>query len=179
MVIEHISALSSEDRRLRFGAPIGTEAIAKYVNESWYKPDSMWFGAIEAHRAPIQGFHMVATSHVVIYGKTAEIGCTVDAEHRRIGFGTDLFVRSATWAKSQGVDVLYMQCLSENQAIQKIARNQGMSIGTIERNEKEATIKVTNSFMDKFNDMMLDNIALYDIAFRSTGLNHFLTLPKN
>ena len=161
-LIRHFKELSKEDRRLRFGFTISDKGIVDYINNTYNQPSHRWYG-ISSYSGKTR---CIASVHIALDGRIAELGCTVEEKHRGLGLGSVLFRRAATWAKSKGVDTIYMQCLSENEAIQSIARKNGMVIGTIEANEKEATIKVKRSINDIYYDALLDTVSIYDASIR-------------
>ena len=179
LVIEHLLRLSKEDRRMRFGMYANDDYIKDYVEKTWCAIGhrDCWFGSFE-YQYPTAWPKINATCHVSLFNDSAEIGCTVEEDRRNSGIGSEMFVRAATWATSRKATTLYMQCLSENKAIQSIAKKHGMTIGTIDRNEKEATIKVVNSYMDAVNDMILDGLSIYDHSLILFPMKNLLTQPK-
>jgi RimJ/RimL family protein N-acetyltransferase len=63
----------------------------------------------------------------------------------------------------RGANTLYTQCLSENEVMQHIAKKNGMTVVTIGRGEKEATISATKGTIRAYyDDKMFDNIAFVD-----------------
>ena len=60
-----------------------------------------------------------------------------------------------------------MHCLSENKAIQHIAKKGGMTVVTLDPTEKESTIQVKqNRFEAGWKDYVMDTIAVYDMSIR-------------
>jgi RimJ/RimL family protein N-acetyltransferase len=158
-VLTHLLSLDREDLRLRFGYTPTDSIIEKYVNDSWDKKGNQWFGVYDSK---VDG--LIATLHVALMNHSAaEIGCTVYKQYRKHGIGNNLFVRGSTWAKSFGVKEIYMYCLSENKAIQKIAKNNKMHVVTIEGGEAEATLSTPYDPMASIKDVLLDRIAVYDM----------------
>lgn len=158
-VLRHLLSLDREDLRLRFGYTPTDSIIEKYVNDTWNAKGNQWFGVYNTKEEGC-----IATLHVAIMNKSAaEIGCTVSDKYRKHGIGNDLFIRGTTWAKSFGVKEIYMYCLSENKAIQKIAKNNKMHVITLEGGEAEATLATPYDPMASINDVLLDRIAVYDM----------------
>jgi RimJ/RimL family protein N-acetyltransferase len=158
-VLTHLLSLDNEDLRLRFGYTPTDSIIEKYVDDSWDKRGNQWFGVYDTK---IDG--LIATLHVSLMNHSAaEIGCTVLSDYRNNGIGSDLFVRGTTWAKANDVKEIYIYCLSENKAIQKIVKNNQMHIVTIERGEAEATLSTPYDPLATIKDVLLDRVAVYDM----------------
>jgi len=162
LIIDHFKRMDKEDLRLRFGYNITDFMLEKYINESWDAKKSQWFAVFESPEK------VIATVHVSLYNDEAEMGCTVEKEHRNLGLGNALFRRGATWASASGVRKIYMHCLSENKAIQKIAKNNSMNVITIGSEEKEAKVSLPRiDFAAPYRDVAYDNIAIYDSIIRN------------
>ena len=69
------------------------------------------------------------------------------------------------WAKARAVKHVYMQCLSENKAMQKIARNNKMHVVTLDYDEAEADLDVSYDPTAAVTELMFDNMAVYDMLF--------------
>ena len=154
----------NNDRRLRFGYEAPDTSVKKYIEESLndYGYVNMWF-VVE------DGIKIVATCHVAMNRETntAEMGCTVSPDYRNQKIGQELFNRGITWARMAGAENVFMHCLSENRAIQHIAKKGGMTVVTIDPSEKESTIQIKqNRFEAGFKDMVMDQIAIYDASIR-------------
>jgi N-acetylglutamate synthase-like GNAT family acetyltransferase len=150
------------DRRLRFGAVVSNQYILDYIEHP--KFTDMWFVVEDKER-------IVATCHVA-YDKehnVAELGLTVSADYRNQKLGQQLFDRGVTWARMMGAESIFMHCLTENHIMQQIARKSGMTVVTFySADESEASIKVDKSrFSAGFEDVVMENMALYDQAIRN------------
>ena len=156
-VVNHLLSLRREDLRLRFGYSPTDSIIRKYVEDSWRKSRNQWFGVCSTEGC-------IATVHVAISDdKTAELGCTVSQDYRQQGIGNDLFLRAVTWARSYGVKRIFMHCLTENKAIQKIANKNNMDVVIMSGGEAEAIVDISADPMAPYSDVMLDRIAIYDM----------------
>jgi RimJ/RimL family protein N-acetyltransferase len=157
--------IRGEDRRLRFGHVVDDEIIERYITDDSFEQyglRNMWFIVEE-------GCDVVASCHVAYDRQTnsAELGLTVSPDYRDQKIGQELFNRGAIWARAMGAESLFMHCLSENKAVQHIAKKNGMTIVTLDPSEKEATIKVTkNQLMAGYYDAVLEQMAIYDSAVR-------------
>ena len=162
LVIEHFKRMDKEDLRLRFGYQITDFMLEKYINESWYKPHNQWFCVFESPEK------VIATVHVSFNDGEAEMGCTVEEDYRNMGLGSALFRRGATWVGTYGVRKIYMHCLSENEAIQKIAKKNSMTVVTIGQGEKEAQITLPYvDFTAPYRDAAYDRFAVFDTICRN------------
>lgn len=159
-VIAHFLSLPKEDLRLRFGYTPTDSIIEKYVNDSWGKTDNDWYGMYDADREGV-----VATLHISqMDDETAELGFTVSSDLRRRGNGDALFKRGATWAKARGIKRLFMHCLTENVAVQRIAKKNGMHVVRMIGGEAEADLALPYDPTAIVNQALLDNIAVYDMV---------------
>ena len=155
-----------DDRRLRFGFEAPDSSVKEYIDNSIkfdYGYTSMWFVVDEGDR-------IVATCHVSLNRETntAEMGCTVSPDYRNQKIGQELFNRGITWARMRGAETIFMHCLSENMAVQHIARKGGMAVVTIDPSEKESSITVKkNPVIAGFEDAVFEQMAVYDMLVRN------------
>lgn len=152
-ILEHLLALPADDLRLRFGAPLGTVAIEKYVNGIDFSNDRV-FGIFDAD------LKLVSLAHLAVdrEGRFAELGLSVAREVRRQGHGEALLQRGATHAASLGMRTIYMHCLSENHALMGLARKSGFKI-VVDHGEADATKQIDETrshgiAMEMVNDQM-------------------------
>jgi GNAT superfamily N-acetyltransferase len=117
----HFFALPMRDRCLRFGAALAPEIIAAYVAE------------IDFRRDAVLGLHddrlaLAGVAHVAFVDDLAEVGLSVLPAHRRRGIGGALFKRAIAHARRRRIPRLFMQFLSGNVPIMRIAQRSGMDI---------------------------------------------------
>ena len=154
-----------DDRRLRFGGGLTDEYVYVYLNKAVREPHkNMWFVVEDKER-------IVATCHVA-YQKddnSAELGLTVSPDYRNQKLGQQLFDRGVTWARMMGAESIFMHCLTENHAIQHIARKSGMTVVTLyPSDESQASIKIDkNRLAAGFEDVIMENMAVYDHTMRN------------
>ena len=171
-LIDHFMIdIVDDDRRLRFGYEAPDTSVQSYIDTSLenYGYVNMWFVVEVDCFERFGGKKIIATCHVSMNKKTntAEMGCTVSPQYRNQKLGQELFNRGITWARMAGAENVFMHCLSENRAIQHIARKGGMTVVTIDPSEKESTIQIKqNQFEAGFKDMIMDQIAVYDASIR-------------
>ena len=120
-LLEHLTALEGEDRRLRFGTPLRDEAIAEYVERIDFAHD----GVVAVHDGSMR---LLAVIHIAITEESAELGLSVLPEARNQGVGTALFARAVMHLRNRGAREVFVHCLSENGAMMHIARKLGMAI---------------------------------------------------
>ena len=166
-LIDHfMNDIVDDDRRLRFGFEAPDSSVKEYIDNSIkydYGYTSMWFVVDEGDR-------IVATCHVSLNRdtNTAEMGCTVSPDYRNQKIGQELFNRGITWARMRGAETIFMHCLSENMAVQHIARKGGMAVVTIDPSEKESSITVKkNPVIAGFEDAVFEQMAVYDMLVRN------------
>jgi RimJ/RimL family protein N-acetyltransferase len=120
-LLEHLTALEGEDRRLRFGTPLRDEAIAEYVERLDFVRD----GVFAVHDGSMR---LLAVIHIAFTKQSAELGLSVLPEARNQGVGTALFSRAVMHLRNRGAREAFVHCLSENGAMMHIARKLGMVI---------------------------------------------------
>lgn len=161
-LLTHLHNLSDRDKYLRFGYQIRPDGIESYVNRSFDLEHSQWFGMFN------DDDEIVASVHTVKVTSTkAEMGLTVDESLRGRGYGQVLFDRGLCWARAQGAKQVYMQCLSENKAVQHIARKNNMTVAVMAHDEREGVLSFESvSVIAPMSDVAMDNIAAVDAVFR-------------
>lgn len=117
----HFIALNPEDRRLRFGASIGDEALRAYVARIDFERDG-------AFAVQDDEFRLIAVVHVAVTDATAELGLSVLSGRRGSGLGHALFRRAVMHLRNRGSREVFVHCLTENAAMMHLARRHGMGI---------------------------------------------------
>lgn len=158
-LLMHYLALSSEDRRLRFGAPLPDTGIARYVERIDFERDAV-FAVLD------DGLHLIGAAHLARTASHAELGVSVVEGHRGRGIGGALLGRAHTRARNWGVGALFMHCLTENAAIMHLARKQAMRVVS-EAGESDAWLALppadTASY---FDEVFQQRVALFDAALK-------------
>lgn len=140
-VEQHLLALSADDRRLRFGVALSTEAIEGYVKAIDLERDEL-FGLFDDSRV------LIGVAHVALSDDTAELGVSVREGERGHGAGQALFTRAAAYARDLGISKLFMHCLAENAAMIRIARKAGMSV-VVDTGDADAYLVLPQSAHDR------------------------------
>ena len=156
----HFLALDADDRRLRFGAPQNDSAIRAYVERIDFGRDAVfgvWGDDLE----------LLAAAHLARAGKRAELGLSVLAGHRRRGLGGALLSRACMRARNWGQHALFVYCLSENEAVMRLARKQGMTIAGI-AGETHAWLELPPADAASFfDDLSSEALAQFDLALKA------------
>lgn len=160
----HFCALDATDRRLRFGSMISDAGIVQYVEQIDFDRDAV-FGVFD------DDLHLDGVAHVAVYEGVAELGVSVLPGHRGRGIGTALFDRAGVFARNHLVRVLFMHCLTENQAMMHIAAKSKMRIVT-ESGETDAHLELPPSDPSSIaREMMQEQLALFDFTLRAQVLS--------
>ncbi len=118
---DHLKRLSPDDRRSRFSETVVSDAVIEaYVNG--ISDDDLLLGAFD------ENDQMVAAVHVGLSGTMAEIGVSVEPDHRGKHLGTALADHAAKWARNRHAERLYSVYSDSNRSMQGVAHHMGMSI---------------------------------------------------
>lgn len=157
---QHLLALDAEDRRLRFGAPIGDGVIRRYAAGIDFERDAL-FGIFD------DGLELVGAAHLARGEDHAELGVSVLGGYRKRGFGGALLERAALHARNWRRRKLFMHCLKENETMMHLARKQGMDIVT-DGGEADAWLKLPQPDAGSyFGEVFAQRVALFDFALKA------------
>lgn len=158
-LVEHLSLLQGEDRRLRFGTMVNNEFIKSYVDKS-FDSESKWFGCDDDCK-------IISACHAAVYNGQAELGCSVDKEYRNLKLAQAMFDRAVTWLRSKGITDVFMHCLTENGAMKHIARKNHMTVVTdYDESEANVHLQLPTPFTTMV-DAYADRIAIYDMMVKN------------
>lgn len=118
----HLKRLSPDDRHLRFTrAGVSDEWIDHHVTN--IPEDGLILVGMLRDR-------VIAAAHVAFDSDSAvaEVGISVDVEHRSGGLGSELFNQAVVFARNRRAEKLYTLCLSDNRGMVALARRAGMEI---------------------------------------------------
>jgi GNAT superfamily N-acetyltransferase len=156
----HFLSLAAQDRRLRFGAALGDAAVRQYVARIDFDQDVL-FGVLD------EELRLLGVAHVARSPAFAELGVSVIDGFRGRGIGGSLLARAHLRARNWGVGALFMHCLTENAAMMRLARRQGMDIVT-EAGEANAWLKLPPADAGShFGEVFAQRVALFDYALKS------------
>lgn len=159
-LLDHFLRLDNEDIRLRFGSPLGSDAIAAYVQGIDFDTDAV-FGVYEDELG------LAGAAHVAFGTDGAELGISVLPGHRSRGIGSALFARAVEHTRNRFVTHMYMHCLSENAAMMHIAKKSGMNI-CVDTGEADAFLKLEPADQASLSgELMGQRLALFDYALKA------------
>lgn len=115
---DHLLRLDKDSRRMRFGMAVDDDFIRKYAERTGHLKSVIYgsFAGREMHAAA--ELRMIGDS----WQGDAEAAFSVERPYQDSGVGTELLGRVIVAARNRGVDRLYMNCLSENRKMQRVAR---------------------------------------------------------
>lgn len=158
-MLAHLCGLPAEDRRLRFGVPLGDAAVAGYVARIDFERDAV-FGVFN------DDLSLAGIAHVAMGPAAAEFGVSVLPEARGRGIGSALFARANMFARTHLVRAMFMHCLLENRTMMHIARKSGMRI-VAESGEADAWLELPPAgFATIAGEMLAERVGLFDFAMK-------------
>jgi GNAT superfamily N-acetyltransferase len=115
---DHLLRLDVESRRMRFGMAVDDAFILAYAERSDFA------------RSVIYGYFVAGEMRAAAELRTigegwsdeAEAAFSVEGSYQDTGVGTDLLGRVIMAARNRGIERIYMNCLSENRKMQRVAR---------------------------------------------------------
>ena len=174
LVLAHLLALDTEDRRLRFSHALSDLGIARYMNNVDFKRDSL-FGIFGADNMLVGVLHLalIPQEEGVKAPVAAELGLSLRPEVRGHGLGTALFKRALKRARNQGVERLFIFTLMDNEPMLGIARRLEMEVVSAE-GQCEAHLRLRPSTaMSTMTEFVDENLAELDKLFKNS-LNQVL-----
>lgn len=156
----HLLSLGLEERQMRFGFAARDSSIERYVNDLDFERDAV-FG-VRKSSASTRAFDGIV--HLALGWNHAEIGVSVLAPARSQGIGTALVSRAALHAKNSGIGALFMQCLSQNCGVIRIASSLGLKVVTQgpDQNASATLTSMSQNTLTRAED--IERVALYDAA---------------
>ena len=160
-LFRHLTTLSAEDSRLRFGTYMMDGALDQYVHRIDFAHDKV-FGIFGRDMALIGMAHLALDRN----HDYAELGLSVEPSHRGNGYGLMLLNRGKLSAVTRGYTTLFMHCLAENQIMIHLARKAGLRLVT-EQGEVDAHLQLeSTSHAAVAREALEDQIALADLLFK-------------
>jgi GNAT superfamily N-acetyltransferase len=156
----HLLALEPHDRYLRFGFPANDEQIKRYADSLDFERDEI-FGIYNRRLDLIAMAHLAFSADSSL-DACAEFGVSVSTTARGRGYGGRLFDRAAMHARNEGVSLMFIHALSENNVMLKIARNAG---AVVERDgsESEAHLRLLPATLDtRLTELVAEQLAQAD-----------------
>ena len=166
MISGHLLKLSIEDRLLRFGMYASDNFINNYVDSLNFSRDA-FFGVFDQSLNIIGLAHLAYPDHN-FPSITAEFGVSVSERGRDMGIGTALFKRAAMHCRNTDIEILYVHCLSSNEAMMHIAEKAGMRVENV-GGETDAYLRLSpgdkNSIL---SEALQDQVATVDYSLKQS-----------
>ena len=160
-LLEHLLALSAENRRLRFGMWTNDDTIRRYVEKIDFVSDRV-FGIFGLDLRLIGAAHL-ALNH---RDRFAELGVSVNAGERRHGYGLALLQRAKLHAVNRGFRTFFMCCLSENKTMVHLALLAGLKVA-VEQGEVDAHLRLAAPNLGGVAlEAVEDQMALIDLFWK-------------
>lgn len=133
-ILDHLTALSPEARRMRFCGGVSDAVLKAHVAGLW-RPEIF---TLTAHEGPRLAGPVRAVAELAVDGSTAELGLSVDAGWRRAGVGTRLLQFSAGVLAWRGVSEIVAVTLPGNLSMLGLGRRCG---AWVERGADEVVLR--------------------------------------
>ncbi|MFO6421770.1 N-acetyltransferase family protein [Hylemonella sp. W303a] len=163
-IAEHLLALDSHDRYLRFGYAANDTQIRAYVDALDFERDVV-FG-IYNWRLKLVAMAHLAHSVDRSYDACAEFGVSVLPTTRGHGYGGKLFARAMLHARNSGVQLMFIHALSENKIMLSIARKAGATV-EYDGPEAEAYLRLpAATFETQVTELLEEQLAQADYRLK-------------
>jgi GNAT superfamily N-acetyltransferase len=162
--VNHLLALGPHDRYLRFGYSAQDEQIQRYAESLNFERDEI-FG-IYNRKLELLAMAHLAYAPDETYDSCVEFGVSVLASARGRGYGARLFERAAMHATNDGISLMFIHALSENEAMLKIARKAGARVAR-DGTECDAYLQLPPSTLDtRMSEVVEETVALTDYRIK-------------
>lgn len=157
--LEHLIALNARDRRLRFGVPRSSAAIAAYVDRIDF--DSEWLFGVHGETLAFDG-----VAHLALGSGFAELGLSVLPQARGKGIGGALMNRATEFARNRSIAQVEVYCLAENFSMIRLARRIGMRV-VVQSADADAHIVLPSATPQSVTgEFIAEGVALFDYTLR-------------
>lgn len=158
---EHLLALDSAGRHMRFGFSCSDEVVENYVENI---PEGDFILGI---KESITNDTIVAAVHLALSGKTAELGISTLLQCRRKGYGERLLRYTVDMLRNRGIKQLYSVCVPNNFPLLKLFQKLNITSITSVPGEKEARISIPMAGIDSLiTELRNDRLVIIDTAMR-------------
>lgn len=130
----HLKNLNPQDRYTRFGYTVTDYNIDQLILHMLYHPTEHHL-FVGRRDDLIVGF-----THLALCDSGWELAVSVGYQYQGLGIGNKLMSYAIDWARTHGVDSLFMHCIRDNQRIQHLATKHGLQV--IERSGPDITAQV-------------------------------------
>lgn len=159
-VSQHLLALNSHDRYLRFGFAASDADVAHYVRRIDFEADEVL--GIFNHRLELIGLAHLAPCGPMV----GDFGVSVLAHARGRRLGRRLFDAASLHARNRGIDTLIIQALAINQPMLNIARAAGAEIEYFGA-DAEARVRLpADNVSSHIAELVEQNLAEWDLQMK-------------
>lgn len=172
---QHLKGLPPHDRATRFGYAANDYNIDQLVLSMLYHPEHHHLFVFR-HDGRAIGF-----THLAKCASGWELAVSVASDYQGQGIANQLMIYAIDWARTHGVESVFMHCIRENQRIQHLASKHGLNV--IERSGADITAQVTlppPTTSDYTVDFVREQQSLLDqmLALQKQWLTNFNPLAR-
>jgi GNAT superfamily N-acetyltransferase len=131
----HLKQLSTEDRATRFGYSASNHNIDQLILDMLYHPEDHHLFVAQRNGTAL-GF-----THLAKCDAGWELAVSVQGDQQGQGIGNNLMTYAIDWARTHGVESVFMHCIRDNTRIQHLATKHGLQV--IERSGPDITAQVS------------------------------------
>jgi RimJ/RimL family protein N-acetyltransferase len=157
--LKHLLELPEQDKKMRFNGAMNDASITSYVNGINWERD-MILGKYD------KDLNLVAAAHIGFYitkdQTTAEIGLSVDSNHRGNGTGYQIFSQAIMYARNHNANKIWVSCSRSNRKMINLAAKQGLELVS-ESTDMEGYLSVDKgNLVTWLLEIREDNLAFVD-----------------
>jgi GNAT superfamily N-acetyltransferase len=115
---DHLLRLDAESRRMRFGMAVDEEFIKNYVAKTDHAESVIHGYFVGGEMRAAAELRRIDSG----WGGNAEAAFSVERDYQDSGLGTELLGRVILVARNRGVKRIYMNCLSSNRRMLRVAK---------------------------------------------------------
>ena len=134
---QHLKSLDTQDRFTRFGYSASDYNIDQLILHILYHPEQHHL-FVARHSTDNRA---IGFTHLAQCDRGWELAVSVTRTQQGLGIGNQLMAYAIDWARTHGVDSVFMHCIRDNQRIQHLATKHGLSV--IERSGQDITAQVS------------------------------------
>lgn len=159
--LEHLLALDLDSIVCRFGSPLNSYAISKYVKN--IPQNDYLLGAFDSVYGELLGAAHVALSSD---DNQAEVGISTSINHRRKHVAQTIMLHIMAMCRNRNISQLYMTCLSSNNAIISLCKKVGLAVVS-RSGESETILELPAPAIDSIvREMHMTNMVIADILMK-------------
>jgi GNAT superfamily N-acetyltransferase len=132
---QHLKGLSDEDKHTRFCHAVKDDGIDRFILSILYSLENHHIFAAREKGVTLGYVHLAKIDE-----HSWELAISVNADNQGKGIGNKLMAHAITWAKTHGIESMFMNCISDNKKIQHLARKYGLK--TVSRDGGDISSKV-------------------------------------